>query len=196
MAINLREYGYKDQPTEEKKNFEQLPPGGYVCKIFDARCDLIENKGYRLSCDVDIDEGEFKGYFAAKRRGNGWDFNARFIRYVDGNGFNKFMRVLEKCNKNFKFDADLFEADDLRALKCGFTFGEKEYRDKLGFLRRTVNIRFPETIDNIRAGKFKVPPLQPLPENQPPPKKEDDGDNDFLENAKEVFDAEVDDFPF
>lgn len=207
MGINLKEHGWGKAPATDNKIVAKLPAGGYVCKIFDARLETVEGKGLRLICDVDIDEGDFKGYFSARRKGPFyWDFNAQFVRYVlreDGKtnpAFEGFIKLLEKDNKNFHFDENDFEPDQLRALKCGFTFGEREYLDINKNLRTKVNIRFPESIQNIREGKFKTPPLQKLSAERRADLKAAEAQRE-LEKAKEFFDADAvpvdeDDLPF
>lgn len=176
MGINLRNYGWDKVKAQEPGGFEKLPAGGYVCKIYDARCEAVKEKGYRLTCDIDIAEGEYAGYFAKRNSTErGWDFNAQFKRYVIGAdrfitpAFKGFTQLLEKENANFHFDIDNFEPQKLRDLLVGFTFGEKEYLDKNENIRTSTVIRYPESIQKIREGKFKIPPIEKLPEDKRPP---------------------------
>lgn len=217
MGINLKDYGWEKDGVREDPNYWELPAGGYVCKIFDARCEPIENKGMRLICDIDIDEGEFKGFYLARSKSRGkWDFNAQFVRYVlrEDNtitpAFRKFVQLLERENKNFQFDENDFEPDQLRALKCGFTFGYSEYIDKLGFKRERARVCFPETLKRIREGLFKIPPTKKLPPEKaasakiPPAKptpEKDSADKKFLGDAEKISSADPSpvpdgDFPF
>lgn len=176
MGINLRNYGWDKVEAAEPGNFAKLPAGGYVCKIYDARCDTVKGKGYRLTCDIDIAEGEHAGFFAKRNSTErGWDFNAKFKRYVVGAdrlitpSFKGFVNLLEKENPNFHFDVDNFEPQKLRDLVIGFTFGEREYLDKKNNVRLSTTIRYPESVEKIRSGDFTIPPVEKLSDDQKTP---------------------------
>ena len=176
MGINLRNYGWDKVKASEPGNFAKLPAGGYVCKIYDARCDTVKGKGYRLACDIDIAEGEHAGFFAKRNSTErGWDFNAQFKRYVVGAdrlitpSFKGFVNLLEKENPNFHFDIDNFEPQKLRDLVIGFTFGEREYLDKKNNVRLSTTIRYPESVEKIRSGDFTIPPVEKLSDDQKTP---------------------------
>lgn len=180
MGINLRNYGWDKVKASEPGNFAKLPAGGYVCKIYDARCDTVKGKGYRLTCDIDIAEGEHAGFFAKRNSTErGWDFNAQFKRYLidaatrqppsNAGNLKKFFELLEEANPNFHFDIDNFEPQKLRDLVIGFTFGEREYLDKKNNVRLSTTIRFYESVEKIRSGDFTIPPVEKLSDDQKTP---------------------------
>lgn len=170
----------------EAGGYKTLPAGGYVCKIVDAQTEMIPKKGWRATFDVDIVEGEYAGFFRERKNSRGWDFHATFIRYIlDENNratqsFWNFVTCLEKQNPNFRFNPnEKFDIVNFRGLTCGFIFGEYEYPYN-GEIKVSVKLKFPELADNIRAGKFKIPPLEKYRPKEKPVddySKEFDGEN-------------------
>lgn len=166
MSIDFSRLGERPKKPEPKK-FEPLPPGAYVCQIVDARITNDPLKGCLLSCDIDIVEGEKSFYFHRRLPRTGeWDFNAVFKRYVwKGDGkpkrsFWDFIDRLEKHNPNFKFDKDDFEPEQLRGLRCGFTFGEREYLASDGQIRTVTCVKFDCDLEKVRQGKVKTPEIE------------------------------------
>lgn len=196
MGINLKNFGW-DEVEASEGGFVKLPVGGYVCKIVNAVTEPLKGKGLRLTADVDIAEGEFANYFSQNKLKDGrWSFNAQFMRYVVGAdrkvtpAFKGFMKRLEKENPNFRFNESDFDAQQFINLICGFTFGEREYLDKDGNLRTSVTIRYPESVDKIRVGDFKIPPIEKLPPDKRPAEKtsdEDFGDVELVSDDQMPF---------
>ena len=64
----MRKYGNWDK-VKAAAEFEQLPPGGYVCRIMGAEVKEYERKDHsgsfeKLRISLDIAEGQYKDFYA------------------------------------------------------------------------------------------------------------------------------------
>ena len=172
MAINLNDYGWEKVEAKTHGEYYHVPPVAYVCKIIDARLENVKDKGLMLALDVDIAEGDYAGYFARFKRGENWDFNAQFKRYVMKTDrkitstFKGLIKSLEKQNASFSCDVDNFDEKSLIGLTCGFTFAEREYFGRDGRIYSAPTIKFPCNADDVRAGKVEVPPADKVSEEK------------------------------
>jgi len=144
--------------VDEVKEFEKLPPGGYVCKITAVE-DRYE-KEY-LFIEYDIEEGKFKGHF--KELYDGFSFwGGSFIRSYKETArsfFKGFLTALEQSNSGFKFD------NDERALVgkiVGLVLGDEEYEGKDGTVKVRKCVAQIHSADKIRKKDFKVPDIKKL----------------------------------
>ena len=154
---------------------EQLPVGGYVCQIEQAKVE--ENDwGSKLSIAFDVCEGEYAGIFARDYKNNTAD-NKKWrgvfrlnIPKDDGSerdawakrAFGNFVWAVEESNPGFAWDWD---EKKLKGKKCGFIFRNEEWamNGRSGWSTKAGGT---DSIDNIRAGKFRLLADKPL-KNKP-----------------------------
>lgn len=147
-------------------DFEKLPASGQVIGILDAE-EVQGEKGNRLVLKFDICEGEFKNYYSEQFKNSQFEDTkykgnySIFIPKEDGSEddektlrrFKTNISILEECNPGFHWDWD---EKKLKGLKAGMIFQDKEwsYNGKTGFTAQPYGLK---SIEDIRAGKFKVP---------------------------------------
>lgn len=171
---------YNGFAAEIPHTAEQLPVGGYVCKIMKAEVQEF-SWGQRLAVSIDIAEGEFKDFYANNYRSQQnedkkWKGVLRVsIPTDDGSEkdewtkrtFNKFIGVVEDANPGYHFDWD--EAK-LKGKTVGVLFGneEWEFNGKTGW---SVKPFATATVGDIKDGKdFKIKdkPLSNKSQNSTP----------------------------
>ena len=154
---------------------EQLPKGGYVVKILDAKPVTYQGKNgpfSKLEISFDVAEGEYKDFFANDYRNQiGADKKWRgvFRPYLptdDGTTedtqtqerFKGITNAIEESNPGYRWEWD---ETTLKGKSIGAVFQavEWEYDGKTGW--RTACSYFTES-DKIRSGKYKVPNDKPL----------------------------------
>lgn len=155
----------------------QLPAGGYVCKIVRS----IETKSKQgktmIVLHLDIAEGKFAGYFARQRDwlrkynpvidwpSNGKCFQPVFDR--TGKNINYFfvqtLEAVRKSNPDFPFNPKAFDPETLTGKLIGMVFGVDYYKRKDGTNVATVKPKYAYSVDDIRAGRFKIPETPPAP---------------------------------
>ena len=156
--------------------FERLKPGGYICKIIAAKEEKSKSGNRMLTLALDIDEGEYKGFFMKrfdelkKERKDPNDevkypSGGIYHQMLEGNdkavGFLKgLMTSLEASNPNFKWNWD---EKKLAGLKCGAIFGEEEYEKMDGSVGISCKVKFIRSTKCIQDNNFKVPELKKLP---------------------------------
>ena len=173
MAIRLKNYNSVKASGDGK--IPTPPPGGYVCKIVRVSIEQSddETKSPKLIVMIDVAEGEYAGCFRKTfdTYKDKWPSPAIFRPSIyDANGdthpfMKSFLEAVKSSNSGYVFDNDDFEEQTLVGKLCGFIFGDKEwvYGGKEGI--HTV-VRFPRSVEKIRAGDFKVPDLQKHYTNQ------------------------------
>lgn len=164
MAINQ----FKDfDKTRGYSDGQQLPRGGYVCKILGAK---IENGNYGQTVKIayDIAEGEFKDYFKQQFDNNPNEdkkWPGVFLLNVptdDGSQqdgwtkrkFRTFTDALEDSNDGYHFDWD--EQKFVGKL-IGFIVNYREWTDRDGNNHLSPNPAKSSSVKTIRDGKFKIP---------------------------------------
>lgn len=158
---------FKDyDKTRAYTDSEQLPRGGYVCRIIGAK--VIENSyGQSIKVAYDIEEGEHKAYFQRK-----YDANTNEDRKWPGvyllnvpaddgserdgwtkRRFKTFIEALEASNDGYHFDWD---ETKFKGKLIGFVMNFRQYEieGRVGF---APNPAMSTSIDAIREGRFKVP---------------------------------------
>ena len=176
--IDLRGY---NEVSESGGSYQQLPAGGYVCRIVNVELGERNNRP-QIRVAIDIAEGEYAGHFAKQNRDK-WSNSAIFTRYIyDENekfitpALKSLLANVERSNDNFTADLQnnlrRFDQNTLVGKLCGFTFGEREYEYNER-IYTTTEVKFPKAVSKIRSGDFEVPPLQRLEAAYPPPSKND-----------------------
>lgn len=156
--------------------FKRMPAGGFVCRTMAVRTegragygggvvDYVKSKDY-VKVIYDIAEGEFAGKFSDdywagedKDYAHQFYFSWKNLGALKGN-----VQALEESNPGWDVMAD-FQADNWQAFigkYVGLVFGEEEYRANDGSIK--VRLGFPrlKSVQDIRAGNFKVPALKRL----------------------------------
>lgn len=164
--------------VEEKKNFEPLKAGPYVCKIL--RAVDVSDKEY-IRVEFDITYGEHKGYFqalydAAKANDNGKEpkWRGTLIRsYKQGAlpFFKAFITAVEKSNNGYKWNWD---EKTLNGKTVIANFREEEYvnmQNERAVIVKPFEFRSTEA---YKEGKIETAPLLTLEKQKiPAPEKKE-----------------------
>lgn len=145
---------------------EKLPRGGYVIKILNAKEEEF-SWGSRLVIALDIDEGEYKGFYKKNfdnQQGEDKKWKGVFrlnIPKEDGSEedewtqkkFNTSIVNIEESNPGYFFDWD---ETKLKGKIVGALFNGKEYEinGRHGFF---TNCHSFVPVETIRSGKFTIP---------------------------------------
>ena len=143
---------------------EQLPKGGYVCKIMSIESRTNKNGKEMVVIFFDIAEGEFKDFYANQYKANTsedkkWSNDATYymtIPYDDCEAYitknwDTFWADVEDSNNGYVFDGNE------KTVK-GKTFGgvfrieEREYN---GTTYTNTRLAYSVVAQNIRDGKYK-----------------------------------------
>ena len=175
--------------VQEAGEGKRLRAGGYICKY--TKVEDNPDKNY-LYMEYDIADGEFKDYY--KDLSERFDFwGGRCYRSYTEKALPMFKRMcsaVTKSNKGFIFDGNE-HADEttLVGKKVGLILGEEEYEGNDGSIKTRLYVVREVAIDDIKAGKFKVPELKKL-----------DGSKTETKPAAESFmnvpDSETGEIPF
>lgn len=162
----------QEASTGESK---RLPAGGYICKY--TNVEDIAEKQY-LYMEFDIAEGEYKGYFKElEERADFWAGKCyRSYKEKALPMFKRMCSAVTKSNKGFIFDGNE-HADEstLIGKKIGILLGEEEYIGNDGSVKTKLVVVREMPVDDIKAGKFKVPAIKKLVEEAEKPQTSDDG---------------------
>lgn len=161
--------GFEAKKTGAAK--EQLPAGGYVAQILDAK-EVEYSWGNILLVSFDIAEGEHKGFFAADYKANDreekkWRGTYRLrIPTDDGSeqdgwskrSFGNAIWAVEASNPGFHW---AWDETALKGKTVGVLFRNREWeRDgRTGWFSECCAL---DSVDNIRNGKFRMPADKPL----------------------------------
>ncbi|MCI9626503.1 MAG: hypothetical protein HFI90_06945 [Clostridia bacterium] len=156
---------------------ERLPIGGYVVKILDAE-ELTYSWGSVLAISIDIEEGEYKGYYQQdydlqNQEDKKWKGVYRLsIPKEDGsemdewsaNIFKTAIAAIEDSNTGYHWDWD---EKKLKGKVVGALFRNKEYElnGVRGFFTECSGFR---PVEIIKSGKFKVPKDKLLKKKEEP----------------------------
>lgn len=155
-------------------DYEVLEPGGYICKIVNAKEEKSQSGRDMLVIDFDIAEGEHKDiyqrrYDVLKKASNSPDDMPKWpnngvhrimINDSEGN-FNKFLKTfitsVEQSN-NFDFwGKNKGEAKGLKGKLFGGIFGEEEYEKNDGKIGTSTKLQWIRATSTIEDGKYQIP---------------------------------------
>ena len=156
--------------VSESTNGGNRPPvGGYVLTIINAT-EKPEKQYFQI--EWDYNEGEWAGHNRKNATENNWGLPRLFRSYKPAalGMLKHFLISLEKSNRGWTMDRwnslpDAQQAPALNGLIFGAVIGEEEYINKDGKLKTRQYIADTVPVADIRAGKFKVPPLKKLKGN-------------------------------
>ena len=128
--------------------FRQIPPGGYVCRILDAK---VENGGFgeQLILKFDVIEGEYKGFFASRPAEM-----RTFIMTKDGTTnpfFKGLITAIEESNPGYAFTAT-WDERTLIDKPVGVLFREEEYLNRNGEPRTATRAFACRSVKTIHDG--------------------------------------------
>lgn len=146
------------QNVEEAKDFERLPAGGYVCGI--TAVEDVPDKEY-LRIEFDIAEGDFKNYYRDLYQSKSF-WGGNFIKSYKDKAlpfFKGFVTSVENSNPGYKFD---YDESTLKRKFVGLVLGEEEYLGNDEVVKTRLYVAQIHSVDKIREGKFEVPKLKKL----------------------------------
>lgn len=159
-------YDWETAQAVTGEGYPQLPKGGYICKVIQAREEDTSDGRKALVIALDIAEGEHQNYYknrhdADKANPNikepKWKGRYRLVETTrDGKTnpfFKGFITVVENSNKGYKFD---FDEKTLKDKLFGGVFGYEEFMTDDG-VRSNIKCKLALTVDKIRKGDFKIP---------------------------------------
>lgn len=154
--------------VEEATEYKKVVAGGYICGITsveDVPMNAKTGKGDYLKLEIDIAEGEFKNYFRELYTSkNFWALNLiKSYKETALSFFKAFITSVKNSNKGFTWSDD-GENDEktLNRKLIGCVLGEEEYIAKDGTIKTKLVVTDVHSVDTIRKGEFKVPPLKKL----------------------------------
>lgn len=142
----------------EGGSFDNLPAGGYVCKIVSGE-DIPEKEYLRL--EYDIAEGEYAGWWQ-KTFDNAAFWGGKLFRSYKESAlkfFKGFITAVEQSNGGYHWNDD---EKTLIGKHVGLVLGEEEYTKNDGTIGTRLYVARNTSIDKIRSGEFDVPELKRL----------------------------------
>lgn len=147
--------------------YEPLPAGGYVCEIIGVDEALSKTGKKMIKIALDIFEGEHKGRFMDVYKNDTRDFKKwpasavvhQLVEDNDGNTHGRFKQFTDctiESNKGFEIKWGKEFGSCFKGKLIGAVFGKEQYEGE-GGLKWSTKPRFFRTVEEIRAGKFKIP---------------------------------------
>lgn len=182
--------------AKEFNNSERLKLGGHKCVIKNVK-NYTHNGIDKISLELDIAEGEQKGFFQKKydekaENSKYWDdgatisFVADPVEDKDKSYFKGLIKAIESYNDNYKWDWD---EEKLKGKKINVNFSLKEYKGSDGrtYIKPQVS-RFVNSKENYREDY--IPSVRTLEnsfikyEDYEKPNNEEDSYIDFGETVE------------
>lgn len=155
--------------------FQRMAPGGYVVQIQAVRTegkdgygrivDYVSARDY-VKLIYDIAEGDLAGKFSDSFwAGEDKDYAHQiFLSWKNMGAFKGNIQAIDESNPGFDalaaFEADRWEL--FIGKKVGIVVGEEEYRANDGTVKTRLGFPRLKSVQDIRAGKFRVPQLKKL----------------------------------
>jgi hypothetical protein len=160
---------------------DELEPGGYICKIMDAKVATYHGQNGdfdKLEVYIDIDDGDFKGYYADDYRSQAqwgrdqkWKGVLRLYVPTDGDDqqakrsqsiFKAFTDAVEASNPGYKWE---WNEGTLKGKRIGVMFRSEEY-DYNGYHGWKTRPFKAVSVDFVKSGKFETPKPKALRNSQ------------------------------
>ena len=153
--------------VQEAGNYEKLPAGGYVCKY--THVEDVASKEY-LYMEFDIAYGDYKDYYKKLSEAMSFWGGRVYRSYKDAAlpMFKRMCSAVSKSNPGFVFDGGKVNSNEktLIGKYVGLILGEEEYIGNDGNKKTRLYVHSECDINDIKAGKFKVPELKKLKDEQ------------------------------
>lgn len=181
MGWNFADKGYADvnPASADPSAFSRLPPDGYVCRIFNAYIANSKAGNPMLILWLDIDHGNFEGYFkAAYLRAKKFKPDAKWLNsgvyrqlLFDSSGrvspfLKGLLTLIQQSNNNFAINLADFDPDCLRGKLCGFIFALEEFKFN-GQIKTRLFPAFPKSAEDIYNSNFVVPDTKKISDSYP-----------------------------
>ena len=163
------------EATNGGGEYKRMPAGGYVVAVQAVRTKGTNSSGREIDYVTenqyvkliyDIVEGDFAGkfsedYWADESKDWGHQF---YLSWKNLGALKNSIQCLDESNPGFDAMA-AFEADKWGMFvgkKFGIVLGEEEYLGNDGTVKTRFGFGRIKSVQDIRDGKFKVPPLKRL----------------------------------
>ena len=160
----MKPIGNYENIQAQSGEFARPMPGGYVCEIVraeDMPFRAETGKGDYLLIEYDFAEGELSAYHADAYKKFGY-WGGRLVRSYKEKAlgmFKHFTNCVEESNEGYTWD---WNEAGLAGKKIGLVLGEEEYMGNDGAVKTRLYVKDIKTVEDIRRGDFKVPPLKKL----------------------------------
>lgn len=166
---------YESAEASTGGEYRRMPAGGYIAVIQAVRTDGPAGNGGRvdyvnakeyIKLIWDVAEGEFAGRFSDDYwSGEDKDYGHQiFLSWKNMGAFKGNIQAIDESNPGFDalaaFEADRWEM--FIGKKVGIVLGEEEYRANDGSVKTRFGFPRLKSVQDIRDGKFRVPPLKKL----------------------------------
>ena len=140
--------GFDEATAIKGGGFPQLPPGGYICRIVEAKEQQSKSKRNMMVIALDIAEGEYKDFYGKqfqRRRAENAEakWPCLYYQMMEGDDYTMgrlkgMLIALEESNANFKVASWDWDEKKLKKLLCCGVFREEEYLNHEGKVRTSV----------------------------------------------------------
>lgn len=172
--------------------YQRMTAGGYVCRIQAVRTKGTDYYGNEIDYATakqyvkliwDVAEGEFAGKFSDDYwAGEDKDYGHQlYLSWKNLGALKGNITAIEESNPGFDAMAAL-NADKWELFVgklVGIVLGEEEYLGNDGTVKTRFGFPRLKSVQDIRDGKFKVPPLKKLAANDAPAESEPSTDVPF-----------------
>lgn len=170
--FDMNEYNEAEASTGE---YVKMPAGGYIARIQAVRIEGEDGYGRKINYPedkmyikliYDIDEGDFAGRYSDDYwSGPDKDYGHQiFLSWKNMGAFKGSIIAIEESNPGFDamaaFSADKWEL--FIGKLVGIVLGEEEYIGNDGNVKTRFGFPRLKSVQDIRDGKFRVPPLKKL----------------------------------
>lgn len=156
--------------------FKRICAGAYVCRIQAVRTsttdygrtvDFVKEKQYVKLLWTPI-EGEFAGYFDDDYYADKDYAHTFYLSWKNYGALKGVCQAFDESNPGFDayaaINADAW--DMFVGKKVGIVVGEEEYVGNDGSVRTRLGFPRVKSVQDVRDGRYKVPELKKLPEQQ------------------------------
>jgi hypothetical protein len=146
-------------------DYEVIEPGAYICKIKEVEC-VGKDYGELLNIKFDIVDGKYKDFYQKKFDELGKWFGMYYQTVLTDNlkFFKAFITAIEKSNQGFEWEKS-WDEKQLVGKFFGGVFAEEEYLSNKGDLRISCKCVQVRSVEQVKQGKVKIPPLKKLANN-------------------------------
>lgn len=177
--IDMNAYKNAEAYSGESQ-YQQMEPGGYVVRIQKVVTEWENAQGQMKGADYsntvmlvyDIDEGDLAGKFSDSYWMDNPSRDKRHCVYLSWTNMGAFkgnVEAIEESNPGFDFMA-AFEADKWALLigkRLGIVVGGREWKGDDGEIRIALELPSIRSVEKIKSGDYKVPPLKKLQQADP-----------------------------
>ncbi|MFC2639060.1 MAG: DUF669 domain-containing protein [Mitsuokella sp.] len=170
----MKPNGFDTAPAIKGGGFPQLPPGGYICRIVEAKEQKSKSGRNMLVFGLDIAEGEYKDFYLKqfqRRHEENPDtkWPCLYYQLTDGDSVGRLkglLMALEESNDGFILASWDWDEKRLKKLLCCGVFREEEYLNHENKVRTSVkciSILPTAELPNVKVPEKKT--LEPQQQN-------------------------------